>query len=101
MTRRQQAETGVMEDIPSQINESEILYYLQKKAINWQYVDAIKKLTDFNDDKLADWLNMSVKNLPGVSQAPEHIQGKCEGTCAVAIGLGQAWHSGLWHIGQF
>lgn len=61
MTRRQQAETGVLEDIPSQIHESEILYYLQKKDINWQYVDAIKKLTDFNDDKLADWLNMSVK----------------------------------------
>ena len=61
MTRIKQAETAELEEIPGQINESEILYYLQKKDINWLYVDAIKKLTDFNDDRLSDWLNMSVK----------------------------------------
>lgn len=34
---------------------------LNQKEINWQYVNAVKKLTAVTDDVLSDWLNLSVK----------------------------------------
>lgn len=48
-------------EIPLQINDIEILYFLHSKEINSNYLNAIKKLTDFNDEVIADWLNLSVK----------------------------------------
>ncbi|GAB2679432.1 hypothetical protein GCM10027036_36860 [Flavihumibacter cheonanensis] len=48
-------------EIPLQINDSEILYFLHSKEINSNYLNAIKKLTNFNDEVLAEWLNLSVK----------------------------------------
>jgi uncharacterized protein (DUF2384 family) len=51
----------VIEEVPSQINDGEILYLLKHKDINWNYVNAFKNLTDFNDSTISDWLNLSVK----------------------------------------
>jgi len=51
----------VIEEVPSQINDGEILYLLKHKEINWNYVNAFKNLTDFNDSIISDWLNLSVK----------------------------------------
>jgi uncharacterized protein (DUF2384 family) len=54
-------EMAVLETVPSAINESEILHLLYTADINWKYVNTIKTYTDFNDDVLSDWLNISVK----------------------------------------
>jgi uncharacterized protein (DUF2384 family) len=51
----------IIEEVPSQINDGEILYFLQKKDINWTYVNAFKNLTEIKDDIISDWLNLSVK----------------------------------------
>lgn len=61
MKRAASAESLILRDVPGNINDSEILYFLHTKDINWQHVNAIKTLTDFNDDILSDWLNVSVK----------------------------------------
>lgn len=61
MKRATLAETLILSDVPGQINDSEILSFLYTKDINWQHVNAIKTLTDFNDDVISDWLNVSVK----------------------------------------
>ena len=55
------SESFILKDVPGHINDSEILHFLYTKDVNWQYVNAIKTLTDFNDDILSDWLNVSVK----------------------------------------
>lgn len=61
MTRTKQLESAIINEVPRQINDSEILYFLHNKDINWQYVNAIKSLTEFNDNIISDWLNLSVK----------------------------------------
>ena len=50
-----------LESVPLQISDSEVLTFLQTKNINWQYLNTIKKVTDFNDEVISEWLNVSVK----------------------------------------
>lgn len=54
-------ESAILKAVPSTINDVEVLAYLHKKEVNWQYIVVIKKLTDYNDDTLSDWLNLSVR----------------------------------------
>lgn len=50
-----------MEAVPGHMNDGQILHWLYTTDIDWKYVNAIKTFTDFNDDVLSDWLNVSVK----------------------------------------
>jgi uncharacterized protein (DUF2384 family) len=54
-------EAAVLDTVPANIRESEILNVLYSKDVNWRYVDAMKTYTNFNDDVLSEWLNVSVK----------------------------------------
>lgn len=54
-------EMTLFEEVPGKISDSEILIFLQTKDINWKYVKTFKKLTDFNDEAISDWLNISVR----------------------------------------
>jgi uncharacterized protein (DUF2384 family) len=63
MAKTNVAVRSIIEEVPEQINDSEILNYLHTKDVNWKYVSAIRELTDFNDNVISDWLNLSVKTL--------------------------------------
>jgi hypothetical protein len=54
-------ENVILESVPKNINDSEILHLLYSADINWQYLSALKNYTDFKDDTISDWLNISVK----------------------------------------
>ncbi len=54
-------ENVILESVPKNINDSEILHLLYSADINWQYLNALKTYTDFKDDTISDWLNISVK----------------------------------------
>lgn len=58
---RENTENLILDGVPRHINDGEILHLLYTTDINWKYVNAIKTLTDFNDDIISDWLNISVK----------------------------------------
>ncbi|MCX6324210.1 MAG: MbcA/ParS/Xre antitoxin family protein [Sphingobacteriales bacterium] len=51
----------LLDELPGQINDAEIMQLLYTTDINWKYVNAIKTLTNFNDTILSNWLNISVK----------------------------------------
>ncbi len=51
----------ILDDIPDQMNEPAVLYYLQSNEIDWKYLSFIKQISSFTDDLLSDWLNISVK----------------------------------------
>lgn len=53
----------LLQEVPGQINDSEILTLLYAKKVNGQHVDALKTLTDFNDEVICGWLNISFKTL--------------------------------------
>ena len=61
MVKASELEYGVMKHVPAQLNDSEILYLLHKKDINWKYLNALRELTHLNDDIIAGWLNLSVR----------------------------------------
>lgn len=58
---RENIDNLILDGVPGHINDGEILHLLYTTDINWKYVNAIKTLTDFNDDIISDWLNISVK----------------------------------------
>lgn len=58
----------LIKEVPSQISDSSVLTYLQTKTIDWEYVEALKKMTDYNDTILSDWLNVSVKTFRSYKQ---------------------------------
>lgn len=70
MKRAAPADSLLLIDVPGHINDSEILSFLYTKDINWQYVNAIKTLTDFNDTIISDWLNVSVKTFREYKKPP-------------------------------
>ena len=47
--------------VPGPISDSQVLSFLQTKDVNWKYINTIKTLTDFNDDIISGWLNISVR----------------------------------------
>lgn len=58
----------LIKGVPSQISDSSVLTYLQTKNIDWEYVEALKKMTDYNDTILSEWLNISVKTFRSYKQ---------------------------------
>lgn len=61
MVKRREKGDSILEGVPRNINDGEILHLLYTTDINWKHINAIKTLTDFNDDILSDWVNISVK----------------------------------------
>jgi len=61
-------DTSLWEEVPAQISDSEVLVFLQNKEVDWRYVETIKKRTDFNDDVIGDWLNVSPKTFRSYRQ---------------------------------
>ena len=51
----------IINEVPSQVNDGDLLYYLQKKEVNSKHINAIRSSTQFNDDTIAQWLNISVR----------------------------------------
>jgi uncharacterized protein (DUF2384 family) len=51
----------ILEEVPGHISDTEILHLLYSTNITWKHVDALKTLTEFNDEVLSDWLGISVK----------------------------------------
>lgn len=61
MKKNESEENILLKEVPEQIKDSEIINFLYTKDVNWKYVNAIKTLTDFNDDVISEWLNVSVR----------------------------------------
>ena len=61
MNKTVQLSNERLEEVPVRISDSEVLGFLQTREVNWRHVDAIRRLTTFNDDIISDWLNISVR----------------------------------------
>lgn len=59
--KNQIEEPSVLYEIPGKISTSEVLTFLQTKDVNWKHVNTIKSLTNFNDEVISEWLNISVR----------------------------------------
>jgi uncharacterized protein (DUF2384 family) len=69
--KNQIEEPSVLYEIPGQISDTDVLNFLQTKDVNWKHVKTIKSLTNFNDEVISDWLNISVRTFRSYRQ-PEN-----------------------------
>ena len=51
----------ILNKVPSYVNEADTFNLLYASDVDWQYVYTIKTYSDFNDQVLSEYLNMSVK----------------------------------------
>ena len=49
--------------IPEIGNFTNILFYLRKNNVNWQYLNYLKEITTLNDEIISSWLNINPKTL--------------------------------------
>ena len=63
MTLAQIEEDVLLGEVPSQVNDAEILDYLYTRDVNWRHVNAIKSITNFSDENVSEWLNLSIRTL--------------------------------------
>lgn len=50
-------------DIPSQLNDNEVVTYVRQQDIGWKHILSLQQLTGFRDEIISEWLNISVRTL--------------------------------------
>jgi uncharacterized protein (DUF2384 family) len=55
------AQASLMKNIPSRVDTNATLTMVKGNKIGAQHLQAIKDLTALNDEKISDWLDVSVK----------------------------------------
>jgi putative toxin-antitoxin system antitoxin component (TIGR02293 family) len=63
MSKTRVKEFREVQEVPEQISDSEVLYWLQAKDINWSYMTMLKDYAAVTDDVISRWLNISVRTL--------------------------------------
>jgi len=59
---------NLLEEIPNRLSESEVLYSLRTNTIDTRYLNAMKELTSFSLETMAEWLNVTPRTLRNYSQ---------------------------------
>jgi len=54
-------EAKLLKNIPSRVDSNATLWMIKSGEVGPQHLQAIRDLTLFNDEKISDWLNISVK----------------------------------------
>lgn len=57
-----------LEGISDRLSESEVLYSLRTKKIDTRYLNAMKAVTSFSLETMAEWLNVTPRTLRNYSQ---------------------------------
>lgn len=50
-------------EIPSQLNDNEVITYVRQQEIGWKHILLLQQLTGFKDEIISEWLNISVRTL--------------------------------------
>ncbi len=86
-SKSKEAPSLALGELPKMLADSEVLNYLQTKDIGWKHVNAIKQLTDYSDEVISDWLNISVKTLRTYKQPAETFKGKVKENILLILSL--------------
>jgi putative toxin-antitoxin system antitoxin component (TIGR02293 family) len=77
----------ITEEVPQYLNEADVLYWIQTKNINWNYLGAIKQLSNFNDDVISEWLNISVRTFRSYKESTEKISNNLKEQVLLLVAL--------------
>jgi putative toxin-antitoxin system antitoxin component (TIGR02293 family) len=86
-SEKQEIPYTISEEVPQHLNESEVLYWIQSKNINWNYLGAIKQLSSFNDETISEWLNISVRTFRSYKESTEKISNNLKEQVLLLVSL--------------
>jgi len=73
MVEQEAKQEEILKEIPKRISDIDILLYLQKDKVNWEYVQILKRTTKFTDEILSNWLNVTVKTFRAYKKPEQEI----------------------------
>ncbi len=80
-------DTLIISEVPDHLSDSNVLTYLQTNDIDWKYVEAIKNLTQFNDNILSGWLNVNVKTFRSYKHSENKLNANIKEQVLLLISL--------------
>jgi uncharacterized protein (DUF2384 family) len=70
----QKEETQLLDELPEELSDNEILSLVNTKDINWRYVNTIKEIAPFSDALISKWLDVSVKTFRTYKQPQNKLK---------------------------
>ena len=80
-------ETNLLKGIPSKIDTSVTLGLIKAGKVGPQHLQAIKDLTSFNDEKISDWLDISVKTFRSYKKPHSIIKARIKEQAVMTLSL--------------
>jgi len=64
-------ENAILEKVPQGLGDAEILGFMDQHTIDSSYMNAIRRLTRYNDDDISTWLNISPRTMRNYRSLPK------------------------------
>ncbi|HVW13978.1 MAG TPA: MbcA/ParS/Xre antitoxin family protein [Mucilaginibacter sp.] len=81
------AQANLLKAIPSKVDSNMTLRMVSSGKIGPQHLQAIKDLTLFNDEKISDWLDISVKTFRSYKKPHSTIKDRIKEQAVMALSL--------------
>ena len=81
------AQTTLLKNIPSRVDTNVTLGMIKTGKVGPQHLQALKDLTLFNDEKISDWLDISVKTFRSYKKPQSIIKPRIKEHAVMALSL--------------
>lgn len=81
------AQANLLKNIPSRVDNNITLGMVKTDKVGPQHLQAIKDLTLFNDEKISDWLDISVKTFRSYKKPNSIIKARIKEHVVMALSL--------------
>ncbi|MBS1526422.1 MAG: DUF2384 domain-containing protein [Bacteroidetes bacterium] len=81
------AQANLLKTIPSRVDANITLKMVSSGKVGPQHLQAIKDLTLFNDEKISDWLDISVKTYRSYKKPHSTIKARIKEQAVMALSL--------------
>jgi len=81
------AQAHLLKNIPSRVDTNITLGMIKTDKVGPQHLQALKDLTLFNDEKISDWLDISVKTFRSYKKPDSVIKARIKEHAVMALSL--------------
>jgi len=81
------AQANLLKKIPSRVDTNVTLGIIKTNKVGPQHLQAIKDLTSFNDEKISDWLDISVKTFRSYKKDNSVIKSRIQEHAIMTLSL--------------
>src|SRR5215469_8665474 len=81
------AQASLLKKIPSRLDTNTTLRMVKANQIGAQHLQAIKDLTALNDEKISDWLDISVKTFRSYKKPNANIKARIKEHAVLTLSL--------------